>query len=83
LRSNHKNLNTYELPCGLERHNQFGITMVVSRVSRQEKPNKQIYKEEEVMKKVLMVVFVLLIGVVFVSSVFAQAKPEAKPAIPV
>ena len=54
--------------------------MVVSRVSRQEKPNKQIYKEEEVMKKVLMVVFVLLIGVAFVSSVFAQAKPEAKPA---
>lgn len=32
------------------------------------------------MKKVLMVVFVLLISVAFVSTVFAQAKPEAKPA---
>jgi len=32
------------------------------------------------MKKVLMVVFVLLISVAFVSTVFAQEKPEAKPA---
>lgn len=32
------------------------------------------------MKKVLMVLFVLLVGVAFVSTVFAQAKPEAKPA---
>ncbi len=32
------------------------------------------------MKKVLLVVFVVMISVAFVSSVFAQAKPEAKPA---
>lgn len=32
------------------------------------------------MKKVLIVVFVLMISVAFVSTVFAQAKPEAKPA---
>jgi len=32
------------------------------------------------MKKVLLVTLVLLISVAFVSTVFAQAKPEAKPA---
>jgi hypothetical protein len=32
------------------------------------------------MKKVLLVAFVLMISVAFVSSAFAQAKPEAKPA---
>ncbi len=32
------------------------------------------------MKKVLLVALVLLISVAFVSTVFAQAKPEAKPA---
>lgn len=32
------------------------------------------------MKKVLLVAFVLLISVAFVSTVFAQAKPEVKPA---
>jgi hypothetical protein len=32
------------------------------------------------MKKVLFVVFVVMMSVAFVSSVFAQAKPEAKPA---
>ena len=54
--------------------------MVVSCAGKQEIPNKQNHKEEEGMKKVLMVVFVLLIGVAFVSTVFAQEKPEAKPA---
>jgi hypothetical protein len=34
----------------------------------------------KVMKKVLMVAFALLISVAFVTTVFAQAKPEAKPA---
>lgn len=32
------------------------------------------------MKKVLLVAFVLLISVAFVTTVFAQVKPEAKPA---
>jgi Na+-transporting methylmalonyl-CoA/oxaloacetate decarboxylase gamma subunit len=53
--------------------------MVVSSAGKQEMPNKLNNKEEEGMKKVLMVVFVLLISVAFVSTVFAQAKPEAKP----
>jgi outer membrane protein OmpA-like peptidoglycan-associated protein len=46
---------------------------------KQEKPNKQNHKEEEVMKKILVVIFVLLVSAVFVSTAFAQAKPEAKP----
>ena len=32
------------------------------------------------MKKVLLVALVLLVSVAFVSTVFAQAKPETKPA---
>jgi hypothetical protein len=44
------------------------------------KAKKQNQKEVEVMKKVLLVALVVLISVAFVSTVFAQAKPEAKPA---